>query len=118
LEPQKAKAGAVDFLEKSFEEQALIEAVYKAFEEDRRAKQTAVELCAIRERVDYLTPREREVFEMVVSGKLNKQIAWQLGTSEKTGKAQRARVMKRMQAHSLADLVRSAEKMGIGKKPV
>jgi RNA polymerase sigma factor (sigma-70 family) len=115
---QAMKAGAVDFLEKPFEDQALIDAVYKAVEENRVTMQAEVELRAIRERLDSLTSRQREVFEMVVSGKLNKEIASELGTSEKTVKAQRAQVMKKMHADSLADLVRLAEKMDIGKTPV
>jgi RNA polymerase sigma factor (sigma-70 family) len=115
---QAMKAGAVDFLEKPFEDQELIDAVYKALEENRDTMQAETELRVIKERLDSLTSRQREVFEMVVSGKLNKQIASDLGTSEKTVKAQRAQVMKKMHADSLADLVRSAEKMGIRKTPV
>ena len=115
---QAMKAGAVDFLEKPFEDQELIDAVYKALEENRDTMQAEAELRAIKERLDSLTSRQREVFEMVVSGKLNKQIASELGTSEKTVKAQRAQVMKKMRADSLADLVRLAEKMGIRKTPV
>jgi RNA polymerase sigma factor (sigma-70 family) len=115
---QAMKAGAVDFLEKPFEDQELIDAVYKALEENRDTMQAEAELRAIKERLDSLTSRQREVFEMVVSGKLNKQIASELGTSEKTVKAQRAQVMKKMHADSLADLVRSAEKMGIRNTPV
>ncbi|MDQ1240418.1 MAG: hypothetical protein QG577_2604 [Thermodesulfobacteriota bacterium] len=105
------RAGAVDFLEKPFEDRALIEAVHKALREDRQAKQKRDELEEIQERIDLLTPREREVFSLVVTGKLNKQIGWELGTSEKTIKAQRAQVMKKMRADSLADLVRLAEKL-------
>ena len=115
---QAMRAGAVDFLEKPFEDQELIEAVYKALEENRHTMQAEAELRAIKERLDSLTSRQREVFEMVVSGKLNKQIASELGTSEKTVKAQRAQVMKKMQANSLADLVRLGEKIGIGRTPV
>jgi RNA polymerase sigma factor (sigma-70 family) len=115
---QAMKAGAVDFLEKPFEDQDLIDAVYKALVENRDTMQAEAELRAIVERVDSLTPRQREVFEMVVSGKLNKEIASELGTSEKTVKAQRSQVMKRMHADSLADLVRLGEKMGIGRTPL
>ena len=115
---QAMKAGAVDFLEKPFEDQELIDAVYKALEENRETMQAEAELRVIKERLDSLTSRQREVFEMVVSGKLNKQVASELGTSEKTVKAQRAQVMKKTHADSLADLVRLAEKMGIRKTPL
>jgi FixJ family two-component response regulator len=110
---QAMRAGAVDFLEKPFEDQALIEAVHKALQTDGHAKQREAQLREIRRRLDSLTTKEREVFALVVSGKLNKQIASELGTSEKTIKAQRAQVMKKMQAGSLADLVRLAEDAGI-----
>ena len=108
------KAGAVDFLQKPFDEQVLLDAVSQALERDREGRKTeALRLQALR-RMDTLTPRERDVFELVVRGLLNKQVAAKLGASEKTIKVHRARVMQKMEADSLADLVRMAEKAGIG----
>jgi len=106
------KAGAVDFIEKPFEDQTLLDAINQSLRKDRQAKLEQVELREIQRRVDSLTPREHQVFTLVVSGKLNKQIAFELGTTERTIKAHRARVMKKMQAQSLADLIRLAEKVG------
>jgi RNA polymerase sigma factor (sigma-70 family) len=108
------KAGAVDFLQKPFDDQVLLDAVQQAIDRDRRTKQRQAEQLATQARIDSLTPREREVFTLVVRGLLNKQIAGKLGTSEKTVKVQRARVVQKMQAQSLADLVRMAERAGIG----
>ena len=105
------KAGAVDFIEKPFEDQTLLDAINQSLKKDRQAKLEQAEVREIQRRVDSLTPREREVFALVVSGKLNKQIAFELGTTERTIKAHRARVMKKMQAKSLADLIRLAEKV-------
>jgi FixJ family two-component response regulator len=110
---QAMKAGAVEFLEKPFDDQTLIDAVHEALKKDQQERQKRAELKEIHERVNSLTSREREVFGLVVTGKLNKQIAFELGTSEKTIKAQRAQVMKKMHADSLADLVRLAIKVGI-----
>ena len=106
------KAGAVDFIEKPFEDQTLLDAINQSLKKDRLAKLEQAELREIQQRVDSLTPREREVFAHVVSGELNKHIAFELGTTERTIKAHRARVMKKMQANSLADLIRLAEKVG------
>jgi FixJ family two-component response regulator len=105
------KAGAVDFIEKPFEDQSLLDAINHSLKKDRQTKLEQAELREIQQRVDSLTPREREVFAHVVSGELNKHIAFELGTTERTIKAHRARVMKKMQANSLADLIRLAEKV-------
>lgn len=105
------KAGAFDFLQKPVDEQALLDAVHGAIEHDRRAHAERAELAPIRRRLESLTPRERQVFELVVRGLLNKQIALELGASEKTVKVHRGRVMQKMEADSLADLVRMAERI-------
>ena len=110
---QAMKAGAVDFIEKPFDEQALLDAVHLAIQKDRAAKEKLAELKEIQEHVESLTPREHEVFALVVTGMLNKQIAFEMGISEKTIKVHRARVMQKMQAESLADLVRMAEKASV-----
>lgn len=110
---QAMKAGAMEFLEKPIDDQTLIDAVHEALKKNQQARQKKAELTEIHERVNSLTSREREVFGLIVTGKLNKQIASELGTSEKTVKAQRAQVMKKMHADSLADLVRLAIKVGI-----
>ena len=107
------KGGATDFLEKPIDEQQLLEAMQAAIETDRQSKQKQAEILPIQEGADSLTPREYEVFERVVSGRLNKQIADELGVSEKTVKAHRGRVMNKMKAKSLAALVRMAESIGI-----
>ncbi|MCP4714172.1 MAG: response regulator transcription factor [Deltaproteobacteria bacterium] len=107
------KAGAVDFLEKPFEDQALLDAVAHATAKDVRTKQLQAEIGEIQQRAATLTPREHEVFVLVAAGMLNRQIALELGASEKTIKVHRARVMQKMSAESLADLVRLAEKAGV-----
>jgi len=108
------KAGAVDFLQKPVDDQVLLDAVHQALDRSRRAGAEQEQLDEVQQLVDSLTPREREVFALVVSGLLNKQIAAELGTSEKTIKVHRARVMQKMRADSLADLVRLAGKAGVG----
>jgi FixJ family two-component response regulator len=107
------KSGAVDFLTKPINDEDLLAAVRNAIEMDRRARVAQVELDALGQRLASLTPREREVLAHVVTGRLNKQIAADLGTVEKTIKVHRARIMAKMAARSLADLVRIAERLGI-----
>jgi FixJ family two-component response regulator len=107
------KAGAVEFLTKPFIDQDLLDAVQQAIERDRAARRTQAELAELQGRYESLTPREREVLERVVAGLLNKQVASELGTSEVTVKVHRGRVMQKMQADSLADLVRMGERLGI-----
>lgn len=109
------KAGAVDFLTKPVKDTDLLRAIEIALRQERENRQTRAAVSAIQERLATLTPREREVLEHVVSGQLNKQIAGDLGTVEKTIKVHRARVMDKMGVQSLAELVRLAERMGIGR---
>jgi FixJ family two-component response regulator len=109
------KAGAVDFLTKPVSQEILLAAIERAFERDRLMRQASAEMQAIGERLNRLTPREREVLQHVVAGQLNKQIAADLGTVEKTVKVHRSRVMEKMGARSLADLVRMAERIGLAE---
>jgi len=105
------KAGAVEFLTKPFRDQDLLDAIQQALDRDRHARSQQADSADLRNRFHLLTPRETEVFELVVKGLLNKQIALQLGTSEITIKLHRRQVMEKMQADSLADLVRMSEKL-------
>ena len=105
------KAGAVEFLTKPFRDQDLLDAIQQALDRDRRARSQQADSADLRNRFQSLTPRETEVFELVVKGLLNKQIALQLGTSEITIKLHRRQVMEKMHADSLADLVRMSEKL-------
>ncbi len=107
------KHGAVDFLTKPFTERELLEAIQSAVERDRQARQERAELEVLRQRLASLTPREREVLPLVVSGLLNKQAAAELGISEITLQIHRSKIMQKMEAASLADLVRIAEKLQI-----
>ena len=110
---QAMKAGAVEFLTKPFRDQDLLDAIEQATERDRSARRQSTEIRELQERSEALTPRELEVMRLVVAGLLNKQIAAELGISEKTVNVHRAQVMHKMQADSLAELVRMSEKRGL-----
>ncbi len=105
------KAGAIEFLLKPFRDQDLLDAVHRGIELDRRCRAQAAELAMLRARFAAMTPREREVMPLVASGLLNKQIAARLQLSEVTVKVHRAQIMQKLQARSLADLVRIADRL-------
>jgi len=109
------KAGAVDFLQKPFDEQDLLKAVHQAIEQDRQTRLEREKLREIHKLINSLTPREYEVFTLLISGMMNKQVAYELGITEGTIKVHRSRIMEKMKADSMADLIRHAEKLGIGK---
>jgi RNA polymerase sigma factor (sigma-70 family) len=110
------KAGAVEFLTKSFRDQDLLDAIQVALERDRAKRQQEAEIATLRERLESLTPREREVLPRVVAGLLNKQIATEIGISEAAVKVHRSQMMRKMGADSVAELVRMAQKLGIPSK--
>jgi FixJ family two-component response regulator len=107
------KKGAVDFLTKPFDSKELLQTIEKAIEKDTEARAEYDETLNIRRRMELLTPREIETLPYIITGMLNKQIALKLGIAEKTVKVHRGRIMEKLQANSVAELVRLAEKVGI-----
>ena len=109
------KAGAIDFLTKPVSNQDLLEAIRRAEELDAKSRKAQSDLASIEAKVTTLTPRERQVFTHVVAGRMNKQIAYELGIVEKTIKFHRSAIMRKLGVRTVADLVRMAEKAGISK---
>jgi FixJ family two-component response regulator len=108
------KAGAIEFLTKPFRDQELLDAVQHGIEQDRVQRTQAIAVADLKERFDALTSRERQIMELVVTGRPNKQLAAELDVSEITVKVHRGNVMRKMQAKSLAELVRMADRLGLG----
>jgi two-component system response regulator FixJ len=115
---QAMKKGAIDFLPKPFDEKELLDAVKRAIDQDKKTKAETAEKRAILGCIEMLTPREYELLPYVISGMLNKQIAFQLGIAEKTVKIHRSKIMEKLGAHSIAELIRLAEKAGIQPFPL
>ena len=115
---QAIKAGAVDFLTKPVQDADLLRAVNAALERAAEQREAITEMASLRQRLANLTPREREVMEHVVAGRLNKQIAAELGIGEHTIKVHRSRVKKKMAVQSVAELVRAAARLGVGKSVI
>jgi FixJ family two-component response regulator len=111
------KKGAVDFLAKPFDDEELIAAIALAVDRCRKTRETASAAEAARRRIETLSPREQEVLRHVISGRLNKEIAYDLGIAEQTVKIHRGRLVKKLEVNSLADLVRLAEKAGLAPAP-
>ena len=111
------KAGAIDFLTKPFRDQDMLDAVYSAIEVDRKRRQVDADVAGLNQLYGSLTKREREVMAFVTRGLMNKQIAGELGLSEITVKIHRGNVMRKMGVRSVADLVRAAERLGLGASP-
>ena len=110
------KSGAVEFLTKPFRDQDLLDAIQNALQRDRLAREQSAETHSLRERYEALTPREREVMALVVAGWLNRQVGVEIGASEATVKAHRGNVMQKMQAGSLVELVRMADKLNLAPR--
>lgn len=117
LTVQAMRAGAIEFLTKPFSDTELLEAVERAIARDRENWRARVSACTLRERYESLSPRQREVFALVVAGRLNKVIAAELGITEITVKVHRRHVMDKLELRNLAELVRAADRLGIKVPP-